>query len=180
MLDLYLWRREAAGEPERVVLELAAELDAVAFPRPVQRIVVAMSGADSGPRTAGGEDFTFRPTEDGYREGPLYRGIHPMIAKRLDLWRLSNFELQRLSSDADLYLYHGVARDNPKDERLFAVARGPRLHPGPGRRRPGTGPCPNSRGPDPRPGGHADRPRPPPLRTPPAMEPRSCCTSGRR
>jgi acetyl-CoA carboxylase carboxyltransferase component len=38
------------------------------------------------------------------------------------LWRLSNFRLERLPSVEDVYLFHGVARDNPKDERLFAVA----------------------------------------------------------
>jgi acetyl-CoA carboxylase carboxyltransferase component len=45
-----------------------------------------------------------------------------MMAERLRLWRLGEFELKRLPSAEDVYLYHGVARANPKDERLFAVA----------------------------------------------------------
>ena len=45
-----------------------------------------------------------------------------MIAERLDLWRLSNFELQRLSSAEDVYLFHAVARQNAKDQRLIAIA----------------------------------------------------------
>jgi hypothetical protein len=45
-----------------------------------------------------------------------------MMAKRLHLWRLSNFKIERLPSVEDVYLLHAVARDNPKDERLFACA----------------------------------------------------------
>ena len=45
-----------------------------------------------------------------------------MIAERLELWRLSNFTLQRMSSAEDIYLFHAVARENPKDERLIAIA----------------------------------------------------------
>ena len=45
-----------------------------------------------------------------------------MMAKRLHLWRLSNFKIERLPSVEDVYLIHAVARDNPKDERLFACA----------------------------------------------------------
>ena len=45
-----------------------------------------------------------------------------MMGKRLQLWRLPNFDLERLPSAEDVYLFRGVARDNPKDERLFALA----------------------------------------------------------
>jgi len=45
-----------------------------------------------------------------------------MMGKRLHLWRLENFAIERLPSVEDVYLIHGVARDNPKDERLFACA----------------------------------------------------------
>ena len=45
-----------------------------------------------------------------------------MMAKRLHLSRLSNFNIERLSSAEDVYLLHAVARDNPKDERLIACA----------------------------------------------------------
>jgi len=50
------------------------------------------------------------------------RGLHPMMAERMELWRLANFELERLSSAPDVYLFRAVARDNPRDERLVAVA----------------------------------------------------------
>jgi len=45
-----------------------------------------------------------------------------MMARRLHLWRLENFNLERLPSVEDVYLMHAIAKDNPKDERLFAVA----------------------------------------------------------
>ena len=58
----------------------------------------------------------------GLVEDLLYRNLHPMLAKRLDLWRLANFRLERLASAEDVYLFHGVAHENPKDHRLFALA----------------------------------------------------------
>ena len=34
----------------------------------------------------------------------------------------AEFAISRLDSAEDVYLFHGVAHDNPKDERLFALA----------------------------------------------------------
>ena len=48
--------------------------------------------------------------------------MHPELAERLNLWRMSEFALERIASPADLYLFRGVGRSNPKDERLFALA----------------------------------------------------------
>jgi hypothetical protein len=45
-----------------------------------------------------------------------------MMAKRLHLQRCCNFQLERLPSVEDVYLFHAVAHENPKDERLFALA----------------------------------------------------------
>ena len=72
--------------------------------------------------TGGMQHFTYRPSGKAYEEEKLYRGLHPMMGKRLHLWRLSNFNIERLPSAEDVYLLHAVARDNPKDERLFACA----------------------------------------------------------
>ncbi len=58
----------------------------------------------------------------GYQEVQLFRGVHPMMGERLHLWRLKNFKIDRLPSVEDVYLLHAVANENPKDERLFAVA----------------------------------------------------------
>ena len=48
--------------------------------------------------------------------------VHPEMAERLNLWRMSEFALERIASPADVYLFRGVGRTNPKDERLFALA----------------------------------------------------------
>ena len=50
------------------------------------------------------------------------RGLHPEMAERLRLWRLSEFAVTRLPATEDIYLLHGTGRSNPQDERLFAVA----------------------------------------------------------
>ena len=48
--------------------------------------------------------------------------MHPLTAQRLDLWRLKNFDGRRLPSAEDTYLFHVVAKENPNDERLIAMA----------------------------------------------------------
>jgi len=45
-----------------------------------------------------------------------------MMGERLHIWRLANFQIERLPSVEDVYLFHGTAHDNPSDERLFALA----------------------------------------------------------
>ena len=85
-------------------------------------ITVSSLAADTDPENRT-QYFTFRPDAQGVlAEDGFYRNLHPMLAKRLELWRLSNFELHRLPSSEDVYLFHGIARDNPKDHRLFALA----------------------------------------------------------
>ncbi len=73
---------------------------------------------------AGTQHFTYRwDGKDRYREDEVARGFHPMMGKRLRLQRLTNFRLTRLPSLEDVYLFHGVAHDNSRDERLFASPR---------------------------------------------------------
>ena len=124
---------EAAAGPDAEAAALAATLEAAGFPPSLERAAVtvggrSLAGAAPGARGGGAErarSFTFRPDgEGGLAEDALYRGIHPATAERLELWRLSNFDLERLpagADDADVYLFKGIARDNPRDERLFAV-----------------------------------------------------------
>jgi len=66
--------------------------------------------------------FTFRPGPTGLVEDEVLRGLHPMMGHRLRLSRLREFALDRLASPEDVYMFHGVARANAKDERLFALA----------------------------------------------------------
>jgi acetyl/propionyl-CoA carboxylase alpha subunit/acetyl-CoA carboxylase carboxyltransferase component len=122
VLDFYSWHANPPSDPEITQQEIRAVLNHAVFSHPIRRIVVAVAGPESahGPRNR--QYFTYRLGATGYEEDQLYRGVHPMMGKRLQLWRLSNFNVERLPSAEDVYLLHAVARDNPKDERLFACA----------------------------------------------------------
>ncbi len=121
VIDFYVFHSGRLGDPEATQQEVHTVLNQAGFPRSIRRIVVTAAGTGHGQGMAG-MHFTYRPSGNGYEEEKLYRGIHPMMGKRLHLWRLSNFKIDRLPSVEDVYLIHAVARDNPKDERLFACA----------------------------------------------------------
>ncbi len=122
VIDLFVWHPGLLGDPDVTEREVCSLLNQVVFPRPIRRIVVAVAGPGNGSGSGLIQHFTYRPSANGYREEKLYRGLHPMMGKRLHLWRLSNFNIERLPSAEDVYLLHAVARGNPKDERLFACA----------------------------------------------------------
>jgi acetyl/propionyl-CoA carboxylase alpha subunit/acetyl-CoA carboxylase carboxyltransferase component len=122
VVDLYAWSPEPPADAESMQGAISRAIGAVAFPRRLRRIVV-MVGAHTANRGIGAvQHFTYRPSDTGYQEERLYRGLHPMMGKRMHLWRLSNFAIERLPSPEDVYLFHAVAHTNPKDERLFAIA----------------------------------------------------------
>ncbi len=123
-VDLATWRDGARTPVEEIAPQVEELLAACDFGRVPWRVDVTVTS------TGGEEAEHFRTVHLSYRpkagggltEDPLYRNLHPMLAKRLDLWRLSHFRLRRLASAEDVYLFHGVAHENPKDHRLFAVA----------------------------------------------------------
>ena len=115
-VDLYLWHPGELRE-EETAAEIAARLAQPGFPRELRRVAVSVA------HPGGLRCFTFRPAQGGeYAEDELTRGLHPMIAQRLELWRLQAFRLERLLTPEMVLLFRGVARDNPGDERLFAIA----------------------------------------------------------
>ncbi len=122
VLDFYAWHPGSMGDPEATQQEVHQVLNQAAFPRSMRRIVVEVAGPVYAQGAGGMQHFTYRLSGNAYEEEKLYRGLHPMMAKRLHLWRLSNFNIERLPSVEDVYVLHGVARDNPKDERLFVCA----------------------------------------------------------
>ncbi len=122
VLDLYLWRDGPLGSAHENAEALRATL-ADFFPeRPLRRVGITLGVPGNGAWQSALQYFTFRSGPQGFREDLLYRGFHTMIGKRLRLWRLSEFELTRLPSVEDVYVFRGVARANPKDERIFGVA----------------------------------------------------------
>src|SRR5271166_4167612 len=122
VIDFQAWNPEFLSDQELIQQEVRSMLNKVEFPRSVAHIVVAIGGPGRGPGMSGMQHFTDRPSPQMYEEENLVRGVHPMMAERLHLWRVSNFNVERLPSVEDVYLLYAVAKENPKDERLFAVA----------------------------------------------------------
>ena len=119
VVDLYVRpgaRAAWLGDDAALEAELRGALGRAALAARAERVTVVLSGA--GPT----RDFTFAQGAEGPVEEALYRGLHPMMAERLRLDRLREFTVERLPAPPDVYLFRGVARKNPKDERLFAFA----------------------------------------------------------
>ena len=51
------------------------------------------------------------------------RGVHPMVGRRLNLWRLRDFDIVRLDAPEDVLLYRCTAKENAADQRLVALAQ---------------------------------------------------------
>ncbi|MBW0105580.1 carboxyl transferase domain-containing protein [Pseudonocardia sp. KRD291] len=67
--------------------------------------------------------FTFRPDAGGdLVEDRTLRGMHPLVADRLRLWRLSAFDLQRLPAAMDVHLFRATGKNVTADDRLIAMA----------------------------------------------------------
>jgi acetyl/propionyl-CoA carboxylase alpha subunit/acetyl-CoA carboxylase carboxyltransferase component len=121
VVDCYVTRTVEGSAPDETARALLTTLAATGLPRMVRRIVFAVADAASGRGMGGMEHFTFRPTAGAWAEDRRFRGLHPMMGKRMHLWRLEQFDIERLPTVEDVYLFRGVARDNRKDERLFAM-----------------------------------------------------------
>jgi len=126
VVDVESWRNEPLLADEEMAAELDQLLTRTDFGHGLRRLTVTVTSAMPGTghteehrRT---QTFTYSQGPAGFAEDLLFRNLHPMIAERLDLWRLSNFSLRRLPGAEDVYLFHAVAHANPKDERLIAIA----------------------------------------------------------
>jgi acetyl/propionyl-CoA carboxylase alpha subunit/acetyl-CoA carboxylase carboxyltransferase component len=123
LLDVFVRAGTSPADPDVLSGELKALIAATRWPRALRRIVFAVDPAAGGASAAELRHFTFRPGPDGsYAEEAVVRDLHPMMGKRMHLWRLANFAIERLPSAEDVYLFRGVALANAKDERLFALA----------------------------------------------------------
>lgn len=121
VVDFYIWHSTGLGDTESIHKQIRAMLNEAKFPRPIHYIVVVISGPGRGDGMGAVNHLTFRLGENGYEDN-VHGSWHPMMAQRLHLHRLSNFQLERLPSREDVYLFHAIARENTKDERLFALA----------------------------------------------------------
>ncbi len=126
VLDLATWRAGPMADVASLsdqVKTLLTELGG-ALGRPLWRVDVTVTSTEGAvPQHLRTQHVTFRQSPEGdFFEETVYRNLHPMLAKRLDLWRLSNFDLKRLASPENVYLFRGQAHSNPSDVRLFALA----------------------------------------------------------
>jgi len=120
VVDLYLYWPAAPESVAEAEAELRAILAGVPFARDARRVTVAVCPGSGRPV----DYFTFRPDEaGGVVEDDLVHGVHPMVGRRLDLWRLRNFHVTRIEAPEDVLLYECVARENPADRRLVALAQ---------------------------------------------------------
>ena len=122
VLDLYSMHGEVVPGRDQLAESLRVALAGIEPPRALHRIVIAAAEPRRGLGMSAVDLFTFRPSAQGLVEDQILRGMHAMMGHRLELWRFEEFDLQRLPSAEDIYLFRGVARSNPKDERLLALA----------------------------------------------------------
>ncbi|TDD80580.1 carboxyl transferase domain-containing protein [Actinomadura rubrisoli] len=120
VVDLYVtW--EDWPDADAMATRLGRLLAEQPPPAGVHRITATVVGAGGAVMH---HHFTFRPGDAGFAEDRLIRGLHPQMARRLQLQRLREFDLTRLPSvDEEVYLFKAVARSNPADERLVAMGQ---------------------------------------------------------
>ncbi|MFI9504855.1 carboxyl transferase domain-containing protein [Nocardia sp. NPDC052566] len=120
--DIYLnWEQQPEGF-DAMAAALREVVAAGPLPDQIGRLTIAVAGSR---RAVMHHHFTFRRSDAGIVEERLIRGLHPFIAQRMHMERLSNFDLTRLpsSDDEEIYLFRAAARENPSDDRLVAFAQ---------------------------------------------------------
>ncbi|HEX3590202.1 MAG TPA: biotin carboxylase N-terminal domain-containing protein, partial [Pseudonocardiaceae bacterium] len=119
--DIYLAWGNQPADSDAMVAELHEVISAHPMPWPVRRITATVAGRGGAVMH---HHVTFRPSTTGMTEERLIRGLHPYIAQRMQIDRLSKFDLTRMPSpDEEVYLFQCVARENPADVRLVAFAQ---------------------------------------------------------
>lgn len=125
VVDAVAWRDAPRSDLENLACLVTDLLRRCRFEHAVARFdITVTSTVGENPEHFRTQHVSFcqNPGTGEWQEDAVYRNQHPMLTKRLEFWRLSGFNLQRLPSPEDVYLYNGVAKKNPKDRRLFALA----------------------------------------------------------
>ena len=116
--DLYVSWEEAPQDSDEAAATLRELLARVPLVSEGRRVTVTVF--DQGGDHV--RQVTFRPSEHGLQEDRVIRDMHPLTGQRLDLWRLKNFDGTQLPAAENTYLFRCVAKENPADERLVALA----------------------------------------------------------
>ena len=119
VVDLYL-RLDDERSPDDLAATVDDLLARADLPKAVSRVAVAAAAGIEGSEV---HHLSWdRSADGGFREATVFRGLHPMIGQRLQLWRLENFEVTRLPGAEDVHVFDCVSTEQPGDERLVAVA----------------------------------------------------------
>ncbi|HEX4902039.1 MAG TPA: carboxyl transferase domain-containing protein [Acidimicrobiales bacterium] len=119
VIDVYL-RLSQPTAPEALAERVEGVVAALGLAPSVERVAVVAAAPGDDRRTV--HHLSWRREGGDWCEQRVYRGLHPMIGERLHLWRLENFDVSRLDGTGDVHVFDCVARDQPGDERLVAVA----------------------------------------------------------
>ncbi|MFC4857082.1 biotin carboxylase N-terminal domain-containing protein [Actinophytocola glycyrrhizae] len=118
--DLYV-RWEDQPDVDAMALRFGEILAAHPLPASLHRVIITVAGTGGAVMH---HHITFRRDGAAFAEDRLIRGLHPQIARRLQLQRLREFDLTRLpTADEEIYLFKAVAKSNPADERLVAMGQ---------------------------------------------------------
>ena len=119
--DIYLAWEQQPDSSDATAAALHQIIRGYRLPGQVRRLTVTVAGTHGAVMH---HHFTFRAAGTAMAEDRLIRGLHPAIARRMRLDRLSQFDLTRLPSvDEEVYLFAATARKNPSDDRLIAFAQ---------------------------------------------------------
>ncbi len=118
VVELYLAWDDAPEAADAGSERLRIALEASPWIRDVRRVVVATCTPGREPAY-----FTLRWDGDHLAEDVRVRGVHPMVGRRLNLWRLVDFEVTRVDAPEDVLLFDCVAKSNPADRRLVAMSQ---------------------------------------------------------
>ena len=110
--------------------ELRTLLATASVPKAIRRVALIPANAEidlltfrrAGPGGVRPYWMASEPDPETFAEDVKFRGLHPMVARRLQMWRLRNFEISPLRAPGELHLFDCIARDESSDRRLISVA----------------------------------------------------------
>ncbi|MGF1511103.1 MAG: carboxyl transferase domain-containing protein [Myxococcota bacterium] len=118
-IDLYVRRESDRFDPA----SLEQDIKQLDLPSQVHRVAAVIGPAPADPERRGTAPCMTLTRQEGILKlDARLMDFHPMVADRLEIDRLQNFELQRLDAPEDIHMFLGQGRAQPKDRRVFVYA----------------------------------------------------------